>query len=429
MNCAEMENKLGSYLDGELSGTDRTGVEEHVASCGECRQVLEGLQSQDRNLETAFSTRQEGEEALAERVIAAVHREAAPAAEPGAKIIWFPSLVAAAAGFLVAFLFFEIDWTGEPGRKESEILCRLQVATGAVEVKNVSGDSWNPLATGGEIQPGSWVRTPKTSKCSFTYEDGTEVKLNGDTEARLVDLRKIELKRGQIFTNVSPSEVRFEVRTDQARIEALGTTLDISHLLGEEKRITTLAVLDGAARMGGERVEAGEICRVINGKVESPRRVREMMLLTKWVHSILVLRKGDNPELEKRLNDLLVEIGQTKMEHLYEAEIRAMGDRCALPLARYIESDVSKKSQRRRRKAARILADIATKEYLGNLASLLRDSDPEVRVQMGRGLERVTGTNLGMDKGHWSAFTCNTEDGASKWEKYLGRPELPWGAE
>ena len=66
MNCAEMENKLGSYLDGELSGTDRTGVEEHVASCGECRQVLEGLQSQDRNLEAAFSTRQEGEEALAE---------------------------------------------------------------------------------------------------------------------------------------------------------------------------------------------------------------------------------------------------------------------------------------------------------------------------------------------------------------------------
>jgi hypothetical protein len=115
------------------------------------------------------------------------------------------------------------------------------------------------------------------------------------------------------------------------------------------------------------------------------------------------------------------------MENLYEAEIRGMGDRCALPLARYIQSDVSKKSPRRRRKAARILADIATKEYLANLAALLRDSDPEVRVQMGRGLERVTGTNLGMGKGHWNSITCNSEDGASKWEKYLGRPELPWG--
>ncbi|MEN8221735.1 MAG: zf-HC2 domain-containing protein [Acidobacteriota bacterium] len=43
MNCTEVIRKLSSYQDGELAAEVRTGVEEHLSGCEECRRELNEL--------------------------------------------------------------------------------------------------------------------------------------------------------------------------------------------------------------------------------------------------------------------------------------------------------------------------------------------------------------------------------------------------
>ncbi|GMU20794.1 MAG: hypothetical protein AMXMBFR13_08900 [Phycisphaerae bacterium] len=43
MNCENIKDRLGAYLDGELAPHDMAAVEDHVASCASCETALTGL--------------------------------------------------------------------------------------------------------------------------------------------------------------------------------------------------------------------------------------------------------------------------------------------------------------------------------------------------------------------------------------------------
>jgi hypothetical protein len=120
-------------------------------------------------------------------------------------------------------------------------------------------------------------------------------------------------------------------------------------------------------------------------------RGEDLLLATSWVNELLAFEPGREQEFQERIDALLAMLGRTKMAHLYEWEIRSLGDRCALPLLRYVESEGSRGEGGRRRDAARILADVAAPRQLQGLAELLTDSDPAVRTSAARGIERLTG--------------------------------------
>lgn len=414
--------------------------------CDSCRARFDALRAQDRDLREAFAPEQREDAAVAARVMTALPRRRRPSAWPLVPL-------AAAAGFLAAFLLFrradrpdprigqleakvrELETRVKPLPAPSRPLAKLDVATGAVEVRRDGGD-WAALPTGGAIQPGSWVRTTGKSKCSFVCDDGSEVRVNSDTEVRFVSPRRVELQRGRIYTNVAPAPERFEVRTDQATIEALGTELDITHVVrtgeSEEKkesgrRITTLAVLEGSARIGGSTVATGQVCQVVDGRTQAPARAGDLVMMTRWVHELLRLKGRDAAELEKRVNSLLAQIGKTKMEELYDHEIRSLGDHCALPLTRYIQSSESRKSAYQRRRAARILADIASPPSVPDFVSLLDDGDGEVRACAARGLHRLTGETLGYSEDYWRQESGWT-NGCGKWSAWLDQHRDTWGS-
>jgi anti-sigma factor RsiW len=50
MNCVKVRNLLSEYLDGEIQGTDREIIEEHLAECDSCARVSAVLQSTSRLL-------------------------------------------------------------------------------------------------------------------------------------------------------------------------------------------------------------------------------------------------------------------------------------------------------------------------------------------------------------------------------------------
>lgn len=54
MNCAEYQDRLSAYIDGELARWSRVKLERHLRGCLECRAVMRELQQQDEAIRTAI---------------------------------------------------------------------------------------------------------------------------------------------------------------------------------------------------------------------------------------------------------------------------------------------------------------------------------------------------------------------------------------
>ena len=78
MPCGdEIKTLLSRYVDGELSPEERTRVDEHVAACTPCRELLQIFQKNESLLSNALSTESFGN-AVIESVISEIKREGMP---------------------------------------------------------------------------------------------------------------------------------------------------------------------------------------------------------------------------------------------------------------------------------------------------------------------------------------------------------------
>jgi hypothetical protein len=110
MACGDdLKTLLSRHVDGELSPEERARVEEHVAACAPCRELLQLFQKNESLLSNALSTESFGNTVI-EAVISEIKREDQPLeakpVEEGATE-WFrarPVLQLAAAGLLVVGL-------------------------------------------------------------------------------------------------------------------------------------------------------------------------------------------------------------------------------------------------------------------------------------------------------------------------------------
>ena len=55
-SCAEIQESLGTWLDGELSPADANVVQTHVKSCSACDQELRQLEKLNHSMETALTS-------------------------------------------------------------------------------------------------------------------------------------------------------------------------------------------------------------------------------------------------------------------------------------------------------------------------------------------------------------------------------------
>lgn len=106
MSCGdEIKTLLSRYVDGELSPEERTRVDEHVAACTPCRELLQIFQKNESLLSNALSTESFGNTVI-ENVINEIKREDAPV-EAGpvveaAEVSRFRTLAPLAAAALMA---------------------------------------------------------------------------------------------------------------------------------------------------------------------------------------------------------------------------------------------------------------------------------------------------------------------------------------
>lgn len=434
MDCEKAIELVSAAVDREIAPDDRAALDAHLAGCADCRATSDAFRLQDADLRRAFAPRREAVSRLAGRAFARIREPGT--ARPRRPLSWLRLVSAASVGFLAAVLVFR-PWgrpstpTPPSGVEVEDPVAHLGLATGVIEVLPPETDSWEVLPTGGAIPAGARVRTAPGTRCEFWTADGSEVRLNAATEVVFRKDRDLELASGELWSSVAQVERPFEVAASGATVTALGTQFDVRTRQGE----TVLIVAEGATRIrasGGEKtVEAGETVSVVGGVLGEKERAHDLLLATRWVHEIYLLKARDDPELARRVDDLFARIGESKMENLYEDEIRALGDHCVLPLARYLQSPRSQEKPWKRPAAARILADIAQPWAIPELILLLGDSDGNVRFHAARGLERLTGYSFGRTPESWRDSTLESCEGTrSEWrdwweankERYPGRP-------
>jgi ferric-dicitrate binding protein FerR (iron transport regulator) len=465
MDCELAANLTAARVDREmLSPADDAALDAHLAGCPACRDAAQAMRVQDAQLLRAFAPRRDAARRVAERVNTRIAAERRPAMASAGRV-GLTAALAAAAGFALAAVTFR-PWENRgptivvqqlpapaatrpaptaptPPTHPSGIrptLATLSLATGLVEFKpagTVDGDAWQPLSTGASIAAGDLVRTGPKVRCEFVMPEGSQVRLNNSTELRFRDDRLLDLGEGQLWSTVAKADDPFRVQLAGATVTALGTQFDIQRAGGQSvltvvegsTRVNTVGddAGAGAAGSGETVVRSGQRLAIdAAGRAGQPEQVHNLVVATRWVHEILLMKGRGNDELAGRVDDLFAQIGEGKMAFMVEDEIRALGDHCVVPLARYIRSDRSRDQGEKRRAAARIIADVAQPWSAGELIELLDDDDGEVRYHAARALHRLTGETMDRTADQWRAGRSSLQEWRNWWERNKERfPGLP----
>lgn len=388
MQCEQSIELISAEVDGELSPDERSQLEVHLGECADCRATAEAMRLQDAQLVRAFVPRRKAAADIAGRVTAQLAQSRMH------RLRWLVPVGAAAAGFLLAVMLLR-PWTRTaslPAPDNASAVAsigRLEIATGPVEIR-LPGSPWQPMLTGAAVARGSRIRTGPGVRCEFAMDDGSEIRLNENSELVLTQPRKLDLAAGQVFSVVASRPAPFELAVADATVTAMGTRFDVQRHPDQ----VILAVLDGSTRLTDRGIDQvvrqGEIVSLASGRVTQREGPQALDQATRWVMDILVLKGRDNPELNARIDDLFAQIGEGKMAFLRENELKALGDRCVVPLTRYLRSPRSSGQTFKRQEAARIVADVAQPWCIPDLIQLLQDSDGEVRAAAAGALLRLT---------------------------------------
>jgi ferric-dicitrate binding protein FerR (iron transport regulator) len=411
MDCEQALDLLLAHMDRELAPEQRPPLEAHLQACAACRADADAFRQQDADLRRAFAPRRRAASAVADRVISQLRPSPARSRLP---VPWLPILLSTAAGFLLALVIFR-PWTKPPveivtvpgpgmetAAKTLPPRVLVTVASRPVELLPPGSTRWEKVAQGSHIELGSRVRTDPLMRCELQTPDGSEVRLDTATEVVVGKDRQLELIRGQILARAQPAPSPLRVAVPEATIAADRGEFDV--ICSPAKAVLT--VLDGATQVRGKdqerTVHKGQAADIVQGKVNRIWAEENLTRATSWVTELLLLKGGDSPELIERVDDILAQIGEAKM-NLPQEEIRRLGDHCVLPLTRYLESPRSHglRAEHRRRLAADILADLAQPWSIPDLIRLLKDDDGEVRVCAARGLQRLTNLSFSVEPEAW----------------------------
>ncbi len=343
-------------------------------------------------------------------------------------------LASAAAGFLLAVVLLQ-PWNrpaplgiAPTSKAPPQPIAHLALATGVVEIHDPGSGQWRAMETGGAVRPGDRVRTGPDVRCEFRGADGSELRLNAGSELTFDSARQLQLASGQMWSTVARAREPLRVSLPLATATADAAQVDFRCASSN----ATVTVVDGTTRVrdavGEKTISSGERLTISNGRSGEPGRAGDLLVATRWVNEILMLKGRDNPELARRIDDLFAQIGQQKMAFMYEEEIRSLGDHCVVPLTRYIESERSRGEDQKRRTAARILSDAAGPRSIPDLIELLGDRDGEIRASAARALERLTGRTQGRTAQQWrsepgEAGETVRREWSKWWESTRDRPQ------
>ncbi len=132
----------------------------------------------------------------------------------------------------------------------------------------------------------------ETTTISLT--DGTVVRLGGSSQLRFdpaSDQRTVQLKGRAYFAVAKQQGRQFRVRTEGGELVVLGTRFDVDARAGDLRTVVVEGRVAVSAARGGEtRVSAGQVSRVVDGRLLPTQRVPDASGETKWVGRFLAFQ-------------------------------------------------------------------------------------------------------------------------------------------
>jgi len=412
MECSEIRQRLGEWLDGELPPHDCGALEAHLAGCEECNAEATALRGQDADIRAAFGPERASAGRVAVRVVERLRAEPSVAIHKPVRH-WLSLTAAVAAGFLLGALVFRSApeshpmtrvstslSSAPPASSSSPAVATLVASIGDVELKPNDWSSAAPNLGMFTCPSNSVVRTGDAS-CELKTTDGCVIRLNKETEVALKSADSIEVRRGQVWCS-SPSDSALQV------VVAAPSGVQVTGASGN----VTVHTPAGEAQL-----RDGETASIVAGRVVRATE-HDPLLAAGWMNPLLVRKGNDDPELAQRIDRILAQLGQSKLSYLYEQEIRALGEHAVLPLARYVQSPLSRNDPMRRATAMRIIADVAPTWSIGTLIELLADDDGATRVLAAQALERLTGETQGRSPPEWRGDPKESAPALEAWRRW-----------
>lgn len=292
----------------------------------------------------------------------------------------------------------------------------IGVMLGTVELKPAAAAEYAAATAGAAVESDVWVRTGAASQAAIDFADGTELRLDQNTEIHLQGPRKVALKIGAVFARITQKRDIFVFETKFAPMETAGGTFEFKFIQRDpnspeykqvSRTVTSVMTLDGKinvkSRKYAQFVTAGYNCNMIDFQLNTPDPNPNPMIHTAWVNPILAARgSAAGAEISIRAENYISRLADAPQNDPCEAGLRALGAAAAPALVDYFKFPATSRETVRRRAAARVLADVCPPASAGALVKMLKEADAEVKAAAAKGLQRLTGKDHGMDEKAWA---------------------------
>ena len=263
------------------------------------------------------------------------------------------------------------------------------------------GAEMRTLAPLASFEPGERLETHAASYAEVVLANGTAVRLNAESALSLADDRVLRLERGQVWVRFS-GEPQL-IHHPQGRVEVDGeATVDLRGNSGELVVVT----LEGSAMLVSSdetrrRVKTMHRCSVRGGILRNREVVYWPFEVIAWQLALLC-GEAHAEDTRAMAKHLIGTLDHPSFYSMGEDGLRQMGP-CAMdPLLGFLADTDVRRDRQVRRRAARLLTDVAVFRGLDGLFGHLADIDPDVRVSMYRAIHRVTGIER-INERFWSS--------------------------
>lgn len=408
MTCEDFRDRLSALIDGELSPEEAAAARGHAAACEDCRAAEADLRVLDAHLRSAFAADRRRAAAVAEAAL----NEPTPMPRRRSLRGVAGHLAAAAAGFVVATLLRTPPGVVPPGPAAVEATppaaARLVYFTGEVGVRASPDVDWRSVAASdaADCSAGGSVRTGPGVLCEVQTGSGGVLRMNGDSEVKVLAANSLEVVRGEVWCRAAESPLRVAAAAPPAEAAPAVATFtcptDTASLFScQPPAAAQVTAADGEVGVSlGEvttTLPPGRVLTLSGGGVRVEPEPAELVDAERWMLPLIARPGHDGADLRRRVDRLLAGLPDGGAE----SELRTLGPLAApLLLDRLRDAEMSS-----RRKVMTIAADTAASGSVPELVGLLEDADAEVRRLAAEALARVTGETLGRTPGQWRDAT------------------------
>ncbi len=413
MKCNDCREQLSAYLDQELEADVIERVRHHLEGCQECARELSDLQQVDARLRGLRLP-------PASFVKSPTSKSSTASISNGfgsRKIVTVIAVLAATV--VIAFGIWRISTSisskpdPQPIAKDSDKqidekqidapeksteldkadarrMAMLTRATGDVEVKRKDSSQWVKLVgVQNNFEEGDRIRTPSSVTCELETRSNSKLRLNQDSEVTIRNGNRIECRSGQVWCRTGLEEMEFDIDSSTAKS---GETINVRCSTSSEVQWSITDSSASCAAIGDEKaslvfansfncpVEPGAVAILNDQGLDSLQPPSGIIRFTAkvWQLPLLAIGESHDPELDDLVESTLAYVGEAKVTHFVESQVRALGPAGSTPLFAYVENERSKGNPDRREKAMRLACDLTDVRNLERLARLGQDPDSSI---------------------------------------------------